>query len=242
MSTGLLSDDTTRWLRERVAKPGSGTPLGRGYQAAVTLFETPQGPVVVKSPHRSGALGLPARIAIRREYRVYERLESVAGVPRCFALLDDRHLVLEHVPGPSLRAFEPDLDDGEHFYAQLLATIDAMHEAGVAHGDLKRKDNILVGPGRQPYIIDFGIACLDAPDGRGLAHRRFEYVRQFDYNSWIKLKYRRELERMTPIEAERYEPLMLERVARWIRIPWQTVTLRRPRRRWRARRARSRGG
>lgn len=239
MAPDLLSDDTARWLRERIARPGSGIPLGRGYQATITLFETPQGPVVVKSPHHAGLAGLPARLTIRREHRVYARLDSVAGVPRCFALLDGRHLVLEHVPGPSLRAYEPGMDDAEQFYARLLATIDAMHAAGVAHGDLKRKDNVIVGPGEQPYIIDFGIACLDSPDGRGPGHRRFEYLRQFDYNSWIKLKYRRELERMTPSEAERYRPLMLERVARWIRIPWQTVTLRRPRKRWRARRARS---
>ena len=27
-----------------------------------------------------------------------------------------------------------------------------MHAAGVAHGDLKRKDNIIVGPGERPYL------------------------------------------------------------------------------------------
>lgn len=232
-----LSEQTTDWLRERIARRADGTLLGHGYQATVTRFDTPQGPVVVKSPHRSGLLGIPGRMTIRREYRVYARLEGVEGVPHCYALLDGLHLVLEHVPGPSLRAYEHRVEDAEALYARLLATIDSMHAAGVAHGDLKRKDNVIVGPGERPYVIDFGIACLDPPDGRGLGHRRFEYLRQFDYNSWLKLKYRRELERMTPIEAERYRPLLLERLARWIRIPWQTLTLRRPRKRWKARRA-----
>ena len=240
MAFESLSEDTARRLREQIVSPDAGTPLGQGYQAAVTRYETPHGPVVVKSPHLSGLLGTPRRMTIRREHRVYARLEGIEGIPRCYGLLDGLHLVLEHIPGPSLRAYEARIADRERFYARLLATIDAMHAAGVAHGDLKRKDNVVVGPGERPYLIDFGIACLDAPDGRGLAHRRFEYLCQFDYNSWIKLKYRRELERMTPIEAERYRPLVLERVARWIRIPWQTLTLRRPRKRWKARRAASR--
>ncbi len=241
MAVDSLSEDTARWLREQIAAPGSGTSLGRGYQATVRLFDTPQGRVVVKSPYGSGLLSAPGRLSIRREHRIYTRLGGIEGIPRCHALLDDLHLVLEYVPGASLKENEPSIIEPEQFYARLLATIDAMHAAGVAHGDLKRKSNILVGPGECPYVIDFGIACLDTPDGRGLGHRRFEYLRQFDYNAWIKLKYRRELHRMTPAEAARYRPLLLERAARWIRIPWQTLTLRRPRKRWKAKRTRSGG-
>jgi len=37
-------------------------------------------------------------------------------------------------------------------------------------------------------------------------------------------------------DAAIYKPLWTERVARAIRIPWQTITLRRPRQRWRRRR------
>ncbi len=239
MALEALSEETAQRLRELIAARGGAASLGHGYQATVTLFDTPQGVVVVKSPHHSGLLGAPGRVTIRREHSVYSRLHGVEGIPRCYALLDGLHLVLEHVPGPSLRAQARQLENPERFYARLLATIDAMHAAGVAHGDLKRKDNIVVGPDERPYLVDFGIACLDAPDGRGLAHRRFEYVRQLDYNSWIKLKYARALERMTAAEAARYRPLLLERVARWVRIPWQTVTLRRPRKRWKARRARN---
>ena len=33
-----------------------------------------------------------------------------------------------------------------------------------------------------------------------------------------------------------YRPLWIERLARAVRVPWQTITLRRPRQRWRARR------
>jgi hypothetical protein len=60
-----------------------------------------------------------------------------------------------------------------------------------------------------------------------------------DYNAWTKLKHGRDrLDALPPDDAARYRPLWLERIARWIRIPWQKLTLRRPRQRWRARRKR----
>jgi hypothetical protein len=63
-----------------------------------------------------------------------------------------------------------------------------------------------------------------------------------DLNAWVKLKYGRRIDPETephvlsPEDAARYRPLLLERLARAVRVPWQTITLRRPRQRWRARR------
>jgi hypothetical protein len=63
-----------------------------------------------------------------------------------------------------------------------------------------------------------------------------------DLNAWVKLKYRRridpEAERdvLSTEDAAIYRPLLIERIARAVRVPWQTITLRRPRQRWRARR------
>jgi serine/threonine protein kinase len=107
-----------------------------------------------------------------------------------------------------------------------------MHAAGVAHGDLKRKDNIVVGPGERPYLVDFGIAALRG-ESRLLNRLVFEPVKQMDYNAWVKLKYQRQFDALSPEDATLYRPLRLERIARWVRIPWQKITLRRPRQRWR---------
>jgi hypothetical protein len=41
---------------------------------------------------------------------------------------------------------------------------------------------------------------------------------------------------LTVEDAAVYRPLLVERAARAVRVPWQTLTLRRPRQRWRARR------
>ena len=227
----LDPNEVERWLREDIDEK-SGTLLGRGYQATVHRYDAPFGKIVVKRPH-AGLLGCFARRAIRHEHQIYERLRGVPGVPKVYALTDNTELVLESVEGPSYRAQQTRLEDREAFFAALLETLDAMHAAGVAHGDLKRKDNLLVGADGQPYLIDFGVGCLVDTTTRGWRRWRFESLQQLDYNAWIKLKYGRGAPGISAADASRYRPLLLEHLARWIRIPWQKITLRRPRQRLR---------
>ena len=59
--------------------------------------------------------------------------------------------------------------------------------------------------------------------------RRFfwtQRVRQFDYNAWIKLKYRRDYESITPENLRYYRPTPPENLARLIRRGWRTITFR----------------
>jgi predicted Ser/Thr protein kinase len=220
---------------------GAGRELGSGYQASVHLYETSAGSVVVKKPHR-GPLHALWRALLRREQSVYERLSGIAGIPRSFGLVRDDCLALEFVAGPSLREHEAKIVDRETFFAKLLATVDAMHAAGVAHGDLKRKNNIIVGPGEQPYLIDFGIAVRRSASSAAFNRLVFARLVQMDRNAWVKLKYGRRIDPaaepgvLSPVDAALYRPLWLERAARAVRVPWQKLTLRRARQRWRARR------
>ena len=230
MSKGAQLSDVEAWLLEHLHEAPASL-LGQGYQATVHRYDSPFGRIVVKSPHESALLGYFGRLAIRREYRIYSQLAGIPGIPAVYGLIDDRHLALESVEGPSLRDSELEPDARERFFEQLLATVDAMHAAGIAHGDLKRKANILVGADGRPYLIDFGIACRSG--ARGFRRWRFEWTKQHDYNAWIKLKYGRAAENLSEADARRYRPLWIERLARWIRVPWQKITLRRPRQRLR---------
>ena len=214
--------------------------LGSGYQATTRVATTPFGNVVVKEPHGGVLAGL-WRYLLRRESAVYAQLSGIAGIPRAYGLVRGEALALEYIAGPSLREQDSRLMDRERFFARLLDTVKAMHAAGVAHGDLKRKYNVLVGAGEQPYLIDFGIACRrDARDGfwnRWV----FATFRQMDLNAWLKLKYGRRIDpaaepgALSAADAALFRPLLIERLARAVRIPWQIITLRRPRQRWRAR-------
>ena len=215
--------------------------LGGGYQATTRLVATPFGDIVVKEPHRGPLAGL-WRYLLRRERAVYAQLDGIPGIPRAYGLVDDDALALEYIAGASLKDQDSRLTDRERFFARLLDTVHAMHAAGVAHGDLKRKHNVLVGAGEQPYVIDFGIACRrEARDG--LWNRWvFATFRQMDLNAWLKLKYGRRIDPaeepgvLSDADAALYRPLLIERLARAVRVPWQLITLRRPRQRWRARR------
>jgi serine/threonine protein kinase len=221
------------WLRAALTT-GRGELLGSGYQAIVRLYRGPHGAAVVKSPHSGGLLRLFGKPLLAREHRVYLRLAGVRGVPHCYGFLDDTHLVLEYIAGPSLRTHAHKIEDRERFFAELLQSIEAMHAAGVAHGDLKRKENVVVGTGERPYIIDFGIARLRKTDRDGRGGPLFEWVKQIDYNAWAKLKYGARIDELSVEDMARYRRLLLERLAQWFRVPWQKIT-QRARRRWRAR-------
>ena len=86
-----------------------------------------------------------------------------------------------------------------------------MRSAGVAHGDLKRKDNVLVGPGEQPYVIDFDIAWCTGADAPLWRRKLFNVLCQMDYDAWVKLKHRRRYNEISAEDAERFQPLLLER-------------------------------
>lgn len=185
----------------------------------------------MKSPHPNPVLARFGRNAIRREAEIYARLSGVAGIPRSFGLADEKHLVLAHVEGTTLRQAATSLSDRERFFERLLESIQSMHRCGVAHGDLKRKENTLVGPEEQPFIIDFGVACLRPGDPGRWRALRFEQTRQMDLNAYIKLKYGPFLDAMSPEDAALHRPLFIERMARRVRTPWKVLTLRRYRKR-----------
>jgi serine/threonine protein kinase len=111
----------------------------------------------------------------------------------------------------------------------LLDIIEGMHSVGVAHGDLKRKDNILLGADGRPYLVDFGTAVC-ARDGAGFLRRLlFRQLRRMDFNAWIKLKYQGRWSEIEPADLRYHRPTRLEGLARVVRRAWQSVTFRRQR-------------
>lgn len=226
-----LRPDQLQDIRSWLDTHDGSHAIGSGYQASIYLYRGTAGNFVIKEPRGALFRRKLGEASVRRESRIYKRLEGVPGVPRCFGILDDKCLILEYIPGGSLREVEHQIENKELFYSLLLRTLRSMHEAGVAHGDLKKKDNILVGPNQEPFVIDFGIAIQADESQRGRDGLMFRSVRQADYNAWIKHKYQRRLDNLSAEDAEIYRPMVLESVARAIRICWQKVTFRRLRKR-----------
>ncbi len=218
------ASDLRRWLS---LDDSRSTPLSNGYQGAVYLYESPFGPRIIKEALGSGLQYRVGRAMLNREFEAYRRLQGVAGVPRCFGLLDDRFLVLEFVKGEGLRHVHFDERQRDAFFAALLDTIKAVHHAGIAHNDLKRKDNILVTPAGEPVLLDFGLAYFNPGAKESML---FRLLKRMDYNSWIKIKYNTDVDSLSEADRPYYNPTLVEIVFRQLRRFWRTITLRQWRR------------
>ena len=194
----------------------NGKPAyAHGYQGPVYLYQGEGRRFIVKTAVGSGLAGLLRRWMLRREYDAYLRLTDFAGSPRCYGLVDGRYLVLEYIDGPSLRSGR--IDDRRTYFDTLFAHIGELHRRGVAHADLKSRDNLLVIGGRLPCVVDFGAAIVRKPGIAPLNHYLYELARRLDFNAWAKLKYRGRMEELTPEDRPYYRRTVIETVARALR-------------------------
>jgi len=159
--------------------------LARSNQGVIYRLTLEGRELAVKTAAGKGPLLAINRHALKREFRAYSRLDGVTGIPRCRGLVDGRFLVLDFIDARPFR----DARTGPEFFDRLLDTIQAMHSRGVAHGDLKRKANLMVDAQGRPVLLDFGAATLLHSGWHPLNRRLFEFMRQTDLNAWVKLKY-----------------------------------------------------
>ena len=158
---------------------------------------------------------------LRREYLIYERLAGISGIPRCFGYFMGRYLVLENVDAQTLR--DGTISDRDGYFVEMLAIIEAIHERGIAHGDLKRKENVLVTRDSRPCLIDFGVSVFRKPGFHPFNHFRHDFSHQHDFNAWVKHKYNRNYQEISPEDAKYYRPLLIELIARRIKRAWTTL-------------------
>ena len=154
-------------------------------------------------------------------------MNTIAGIPKCYGLSDDGSLILEYIDGDSYREKEYILENRDQFFVDLLALILSIHEVGVSHGDLKRKDNILIGEKNQPYLIDFGAAMSLNSKNQFIKRWLYNFSKQTDLNAWIKHKYFRQYDEITKDDLTYYSSSKLDKLIRLTRKLWRTLTLRR---------------
>lgn len=104
----------------------------------------------------------------QREAALAKRLDHPGLVPvhDSFALDGHAHLVMDQVPGQTLKArlaqgpVSP--DEARDWTRQIALAVGAAHAQGVVHGDLK-PSNLMLEPGGQVRVLDFGVARLVDP-------------------------------------------------------------------------------
>ena len=128
---------------------------------------------------------------LNRELEIYKKLQDIDGIPNCFGMTGRGDLILEYIEGQSYR--------------------------GIAHGDLKRKDNILVSQDNKPFLIDFGTAIsIDKSKGQ-IKRFFFRFLKSTDLNAWIKHKYNRNYDDISEDDRQYYSPTLIEKCYRIIR-------------------------
>lgn len=222
MVTGLqnISEaELLEWIKSN-EKAGSNI-LSRGYQGCVYLYKGRNQRLIIKTPMGWG-LGRFIRMRmLRNEYRAYLRLSDTQGVARCYGLIDGRYLVLEYIEGIPIRNAE--ITHPKLFFETLLEVIKGLHRVGVAHTDLKKKDNLLVVEGKKPFVIDFGVAVVRKPGFAPLNHYLYHVASIFDFNAWVKLKYDGNYAAVTPEDKVYFNRTLIEKVSRWLKDNYEAL-------------------
>ncbi|SMC53671.1 Serine/threonine protein kinase [Kibdelosporangium aridum] len=140
--------------------------LGRGGMGVVWLAEdTVLGrPVAVKELIVPESERGPYQERVLREARIAGRLAN-PGIVRVYDLIrenDDTFIVMEYVKAPTLTELvERDgpmpVAKAARLAAQLLSALEAAHEAGIVHRDVK-PGNVMVPAKDSAKLTDFGIA------------------------------------------------------------------------------------
>ena len=193
---------------------------GNRAQADVLLIQVNGQVAAVKDYQNRGAWYRRTfgRFLMGREVRGLRAAAGVPGVPHFFGRLGPWACVIEYVPGPTCRQ----LAVGElepRFFEELNATVAHLREQGVLHNDLKHDTNIIVGPGGQPWIVDFAGSLQQAPWWRPFWRWLYSLYEADDRKAVIKLKLCHRPDLVTPEEQQFLEQRgPLERFVRRARM------------------------
>jgi predicted Ser/Thr protein kinase len=152
---------------------------------------------------KSRLVRLLGRAQVAREARVYRALIGLEGVPRLLGRPSEDSLLLEYVDGRRLSK-EAGAADAARLAGRLQQLVGAIHERGVAHVDLRGRDNILVDSLRRVWVLDFGASWLRG-EGGWLRRRLFGLGSLIDRAAVLKWKLLLAPESVDPQERSRHE-------------------------------------
>jgi serine/threonine protein kinase len=150
-----------------------------------------------------------------REIRALNKLQPVAEVPDFLGFPAPYTFAMEFKEGKTLR--EADIDGlSPSFFERLESAVSKIHSLNIVHSDLKRKENIMVGPEEEPVLIDFGAAFRYKKGLHPINNWFFNQFKQIDLNAVAKYKKRYCPEIISEKEKKRMgNPVLLEKISRF---------------------------
>ena len=162
--------------------------------------------LIIKDFSRNGFLfrNTVGRFLIWRESKAYGMLRGIQGVPSFYGTIGGLALVVEEIEGKDLESVRNGEELPEDFFKRLRALIDEIHKRGMAHCDLKRAPNIILGNDGAPCIVDWSASICKKELGFFPLSPIFNRFVRDDLNAITKisLKYRPEI--VSPKEKQQY--------------------------------------
>lgn len=209
-------------LYELEPEPQNCPPAGQSAQPPLPRLVVKFGR---REPFCGVSLAWVGRFNRDHEELIYGMLRGVKGIPRWAGRVVLDGYAIEYIEGVPLDHVQ---SPPPGYFDRLREVLDAMHKRGIAYGDGNKRSNLLIGPGGQPYIIDFQVTIRRRDElpilGRALA-RFVAYIQRKDLYHIYKHKRRMAPNELTPEE---------EAMSRW-RSGWHGLhrTLTKPYRAWR---------
>jgi serine/threonine protein kinase len=157
-------------------------------QANIDIIEVKGKPFVLKHffEHPFLVRIFWGRYIIGRERRNYRILQGIKGIPKIHFRPDPYSIIMEYVDGkrlPHLREYRL----SPLFFERLRILVKDIHNRGITHGDLRRK-NILVAGEESPFLIDFAGAFRLKGKGNFITRAMFRRLKNVDDITVLKLQ------------------------------------------------------
>jgi tRNA A-37 threonylcarbamoyl transferase component Bud32 len=161
---------------------------------------------------KSWPVRLLGRRQVAQEVRALRRLQGIPGIPHCYGEAERGAAVLmERMDGDWITRFcDARPADAPAVFDRLERLLAAIHARGVAHIDLRKRDNILVQVDGSPCIIDFNASFCFEPATLG-ARLLFPLLRRIDDSAVLKWKSRLAPGLMSPEDWKRHRRMSLLR-------------------------------
>lgn len=195
---------------------------GRGFQSSVYLVESESasGAPPVRAAVKDFMRTPPkfrrfiAPILVRREVRALRALAGTPGVPHLYKRIDRYAFAMEYIEGTPVADFaEGELDPA--VFPRVQEVIDAIHERGVSHCDLKRRSNLIVTPDKKVYLVDFAAAVIGKKTLRPVTNWFQKKMAEIDDKSLPRIKKFAAPELMTQSDWDKLNnKTFLEKLAR----------------------------
>lgn len=180
---------------------------GGGSRPDVLVIEIGGQRAVLKDHNKMDRLFalLVGPLLVWREAKALRRLQAVSGVPKLLAIPDRRAILMDSIEARQIVSLDDDTIDWPVYFDDLRRLIDAMHAAGVAHGDLRSPTNALIDQNGQAATVDF-VASLHRGHAANILNRYlFNKLCLVDLSAITKLKKRVAPELLGNDELESHE-------------------------------------